>query len=471
MADGNASGDGFAPDAPGEAAAVDPQAPYTSGSRLRAKWRVSADGARDFIAWHDSQLNVDCFWYPTSDGVTRCLPMGAPFTSAYADAACTQAAIVLNASDPCAAQLPAYAITYAPPSGCSGNWGRVHARGAKVAQTTYYFQGSSCTAQTVSAGDALYATTDVANVTFVGAKVDQVVSAATRLRGEFIVADDGTREMSHWFDSQFSWSCRQGNAVDGQIRCIPDLRLGESTVEWADTMCTMHVAPLQGTFCDDAGVGPFIGRVEPLDDSGCGSHTGSRAFATGAAIPDGSTIYNGIPPTSCNPTTAPYTYYREGAEAPPSQFVATPLTPTGAGRLQLSAYTPAAADGRAFPRRATWRDTQLGTDCRFTTAADGVERCVPVGIGIFFSDSACTQPVAALNDPCDPSPKYAIHVEPTGCPGKSHVYPVLTATSAAQLYTDSGGTCTAVSPTAYPLVAVGAEVAASMLATSTITTD
>ena len=41
----------------------------------------------------------------------------------------------------------------------------------------------------------------------------------------------------------------------------------------------------------------------------------------------------------------------------------------------------------------TWRDTELGVDCRFATAEDGQLRCVPDSQDVSYLDPACTEPV------------------------------------------------------------------------------
>jgi hypothetical protein len=66
-----------------------------------------------------------------------------------------------------------------------------------------------------------------------------------------------------------------------------------------------------------------------------------------------------------------------------------------------------------------WRDTLNGDDCYFGVAADGQQRCLPMGqhayINGFFSDSGCTLPLAVLaTSDCStqPTPKYAYDFQP-----------------------------------------------------------
>jgi hypothetical protein len=61
-----------------------------SGTRLKLKYYVGADGSKQLFALHDSQLNVDCNFIAAADGVTRCLPGGAFASSLFVDPGCTQ---------------------------------------------------------------------------------------------------------------------------------------------------------------------------------------------------------------------------------------------------------------------------------------------------------------------------------------------------------------------------------------------
>ena len=65
--------------------------PYQSGSRLKANYYAGADGSKQFMTMHDTQLNVDCAFQGAADGVLRCIPTGQGiFVGYYADSGCTQ---------------------------------------------------------------------------------------------------------------------------------------------------------------------------------------------------------------------------------------------------------------------------------------------------------------------------------------------------------------------------------------------
>lgn len=76
-----------------------------SGSRLRAVYRKTEDGAREAIGWFDTKLNVRCSFSTATDMQTRCLP-DAPVPSAvlfYSGMSCvgTPVAIGFPLDDTC----------------------------------------------------------------------------------------------------------------------------------------------------------------------------------------------------------------------------------------------------------------------------------------------------------------------------------------------------------------------------------
>ncbi len=72
----------------------------------------------------------------------------------------------------------------------------------------------------------------------------------------------------------------------------------------------------------------------------------------------------------------------------------------------------AVADGvAAF---MTWRDTELGVDCRFRRMVDGVRRCIPVWPSVVFTDAACTK-AAFIESPCRSGYEFAgLRYQPEG---------------------------------------------------------
>jgi hypothetical protein len=324
--------------------------------------------------------------------------------------------------------------------------------------------------------------------------VEQNISGSTRLGGDYYVAEDGARQQLGFYDSQKRALCSAQLASDGAQRCLPQTQTVDVIGLYANASCTQPAAEWPSAYdCGDAGPGPYALRHEY--DGGTCNGGFERVFSVGATLGAGSlftTVSAGASSSGagssgsgsgasgavgsgsavCVPagTSGWASYVTEGAEQPPSSFVAIPTAPLGKGRLVLSAFTPAAADGHPLPIGDSWHDTTLGVDCHFATAADGVQRCIPFGADVYYSDSGCTQVVAVRYDGCPtPFAKYAVAVD-SSCPAKSHVYPVASALAAAPAYQLLSGMClTSNAPMA--LYSLGPEVAGNTLATATLVTD
>lgn len=101
---------------PGGGGGTSEMAIYASGSRIKARVGSTPDGARTFLGWYDTQLQAECYMFPsykTTDGVVRCLPGLALVAAYYADATCTTRA----ALGVCTAAPQKYGISYAPTCG------------------------------------------------------------------------------------------------------------------------------------------------------------------------------------------------------------------------------------------------------------------------------------------------------------------------------------------------------------------
>ncbi len=74
-----------------------------SGDRLKARWRVGTDGARQFIGLYDAELDADCIWGGMADGSQRCVPAtekdSGDVGSYYADEGCVNALVLAPLCD------------------------------------------------------------------------------------------------------------------------------------------------------------------------------------------------------------------------------------------------------------------------------------------------------------------------------------------------------------------------------------
>jgi hypothetical protein len=146
----------------------------TSGTRLKARYYVGADGSKQFIGWRDTMRNEDCSFATAEAGMVRCLPAVGAYATFYADAGCSQplATVAKPQQGLCgaaaAAQPPAYVYDYK--AYICGSF-----RVAKVAAETtpaavWVAAGANCTASTVQPQVYTYYSTNAAeNSAFVAA--------------------------------------------------------------------------------------------------------------------------------------------------------------------------------------------------------------------------------------------------------------------------------------------------------------
>ena len=94
-----------------------------------------------------------------------------------------------------------------------------------------------------------------------------------------------------------------------------------------------------------------------------------------------------------------------------------------------------------------WTDTQLGFRCAHRPfaedgiAEDGVERCLPYGLGIAFSDPACTTAIAVSEDRyavCPLSPVRPEHHHTTECTRRTRIHRIMAEITPARVYWANG---------------------------------
>lgn len=132
--DGKAGTDGKdgAPGAPGPAG----KDAAASGSRIKARWQVAEDGARQFVGFFDSELQEPCGFSVASDGVTRCLPLSPGATRLFTDASCSSPAF-FNIFQGCG--LGKYALVPLATDCAFEQRAEIHKLGTKLdSAATYY---------------------------------------------------------------------------------------------------------------------------------------------------------------------------------------------------------------------------------------------------------------------------------------------------------------------------------------------
>lgn len=126
---------------------------WVSGTRLRARFMTSSDGAKAFYGWYDTQLRVNCSVMLAGDGQQRCLPSTAAFLSSYfADAACTTqlAQVSLTDTVSCALTLvrAVEQVQRCSDFGFADSRIRLYSISSAFSGTVYQRSGTSCSAYT-----------------------------------------------------------------------------------------------------------------------------------------------------------------------------------------------------------------------------------------------------------------------------------------------------------------------------------
>jgi len=124
---------------PDDGVVDDPLHLYKSGSRIRARFGETPDGAKQFMGWYDNQTRTECAFLQTSEGIHRCLPTPLLYSSYFADSSCTTP--LFMATSGCNT-TPSWGVVY---DECSRPI-RVFQRGSVYSGSTGYVKSSSaCT--------------------------------------------------------------------------------------------------------------------------------------------------------------------------------------------------------------------------------------------------------------------------------------------------------------------------------------
>lgn len=177
----------------------------------------------------------------------------------------------------------------------------------------------------------------------------------------------------------------------------------------------------------------------------------------------------------CGGSAPAQTDARPGGLGSDAQAVTgSPVVQSGS-RLKVKVYK--SDDGMQLPIPGTAYDSQLGVDCSFRTADDGVMRCIPTAATAgFYADAACTVPAAQWYVCATGLPAYAVGTHQSStCSDQIYTVSAITGAQLANGYQKSGTSCTA-APTMlggvlyFAYYAVGSVVPPSTFAPVTYTT-
>lgn len=393
--------------------------PFASGSRLAARVYDGGDGARMFIGWRDTMLDIDCAWRVAADGRWRCLP-ALPEPRAYltdmdivhADPTCSSPHLVLPSA---MAPVPRWALL--PPDApafCGEDLRPVRVVGVAGAVALgpdlFARVGPECISTTVTPPYVIHAVgREEPPGTFVGA--DLVVEPRdARLAARVLVADDGARFAIGAYDREADRPCTSLSfATD---RCVP-LTLAWDAGRFGDASCSIPVA-----YSSDGAPASGGEDCAPL-----AAITGWRCGGGGASVrsieAEASGEYERDAAGACS--DARLAHHRTWTFGGELDLPTLGVALAGTGRLRASVLATAtgapiaAAGGIWFPY---FEDTALGVRCSVATACDGRTVCMPDASGppdpstLRFADAACTVPLVSVwrgpsECPPGPLPRYA----------------------------------------------------------------
>jgi hypothetical protein len=436
---------------------------FKNGSRIGWQTLATSDGARSYYMLYDRQLHASCWPLNASDGQLRCLPRATASASSYfSDATCTTKVAYDYAN---CGQTPAYAAQ------SNGSGFTTFPVTGTFTGAVYIGGPGNCRAYTRAPPDSFYTIgsaippTSLVAMTKLGPGQTPTPSATdiyqdgTRLRLQVLsTADGATSPWPEFLDQQLATECSFSVAGDGQQRCMP----ADTTIasdRYADTACTQPVLDIPAS-----SIAPHYANKR--DARGCATSSYYRV----SSAHSGTTYQNTTSTCVAAPVDPTHVYYTLAPVAASAFESATVGTPPAsmAGFQSGSRLTFTVTTGTDGSRTfGNWHDTQLGVDCAFVSAADGVLRCVPVWamayVQPYFADSACTIQLAA-SSPCT-IPSFA---QTTGTCNAN--YYSIGARHTGPVYFSNGATCSTIATSeATAFYRLGAATPSSAFAAATIT--
>lgn len=343
---------------------------YRAGTRLKPRWHVTQDGARELIGVRDTQLGIDCIFLPTSDGL-RCVPdpsADGALTdegASFRDASCReQAAWGFGAAEPKFIVAHRYLETDCPEAER-----RVYrAENARRVTTLYHRYASETCGGKTSISDGISTATRGVDITAMLVRGRRfVVGDGSRDSGglafAYIEADDGAVVFDSLVDPTLDAPCSFAVAADGAVRCLPH---GAHTTFFFDHTCT---SPGATTRCAPP-------RFIVESDAKCSERT--HVLRVGASRPGSYWLKSDIDCIQQSINSTGTTTYAAAAEIAPAQLTAaTSVKDASNRRLRANAVAVGSYRALSASASAPWRDSKLDVDCRFAPAADGGERCLP----------------------------------------------------------------------------------------------
>jgi hypothetical protein len=224
--------------------------------------------------------------------------------------------------------------------------------------------------------------------------------SGTRLKAQYILGEDGTRDDQGLWDSTLNEHCDVRRAEDDKSRCLP---FAVAVDRYMDAQCTEPVVALAPRQCPT----PHAWEVlPPLDGRNARLRMHERGAQITVAVAYWKGTTGGADAGGCEPVPIEegQTFWKLGPAIDAGTFVEVVEEQRleGADRRIAAAYR-VFADG-ARQRQGPF-DARLGGECSFAPASDGAQRCFPYGAGVVtfagyeYADASCTVPVTAAIPP------------------------------------------------------------------------
>lgn len=366
--------------------------PFRSGSRLRARYLDGGVGARELLAWFDTELGAECSFQFGPDGELRCMPGRAANrgTIYFADAAC-QVPILLART--CAA--PEHLLVPVdPPNTCLGERPayrpyRVDPR-AEVRATVHVVASADEGCIATPADGQQWHAMEALPLDELAVATLSVTPIDDALGQEVLTGADGSSQWFAMHDMVLDRRC-QPLDVAGERRCVPTDEAVHEDDYFHDAGCATE----------------FVGAIELEPE--CAPPIVVRRSQDDAvfAVADEVVADEVFTGTECHPLLPPpplRRYFVAGDPLPADVMPALDEVGIGEGRAQLQHDTT--VNGTPLRSRGEWRDTQLDTPCAPLRLENGDYVCAPwIGGGSrYFEDAACELELYAVEGEPDDSP-------------------------------------------------------------------
>ena len=435
------------------------QLTFESGSRLRARVLDGGDGAKAFVAWHDTELGADCTFRRGLDDAMYCMPEG--LRVSYADERCMEPIVFRTECSPEDAVYAANPITDDCGAPEDRQW-QVYEAGAPLGQTTQrWWRNHAGVCVPVQSGERVeaYAAMPVFYDDLVRGDLGWANDITEDVVAAEVVADDGARQAVTLVDTDRGRFCApeinlgNGTALSAPVDvpvCLPTAPIAVQTPDYfnyVDDTCTTLTAFSRCPAPHEIAVS--------LEANACGGASFGAVHEIGPRLLEmyqsHDNVCSWVGELDPDPSTA---HYAIGSTITQS-FPWLERDTFGTGPLHGLHYVNRA--GHPLMQASPTLHDQSWGECDVRRAHDGDElRCFPANatrwVGLLgptlYGDAACTDPVAdAPRDEttCAPVAAWLVLDEEDTCRQLAPVreaFSLVTPHEGAVFTRNADGTCT-----------------------------